>query len=131
MHIENTSTTQTVSEEALLSTTLENPQEPLSPVPREFTIPRIQEKNTTPSFFEKESAEERSLPPSETQSLQELYQKYCNCTACPLHRGRTNFAFGQGNPKAKSYSLVKVQENKKIVKDYPLSDVQGSCSRKC
>ena len=102
MHIENTSTTQTVvSEEALLSTTLENPQEPLSPVPRESTIPRIQEKNTTPSFFEKESAEERSLPPSETQSLQELYQKYCNCTACPLHQGRTNFVFGQGNPKAK------------------------------
>lgn len=33
--------------------------------------------------------------------LDELYQPYCNCTACPLgFLGRQNVVFGEGNPQA-------------------------------
>ncbi len=36
-----------------------------------------------------------------TNSLEELNKLICNCTKCNLHKGRTNFVFGSGNPNAK------------------------------
>lgn len=36
-----------------------------------------------------------------TTSLEELNKLICNCTKCNLHKNRTNFVFGAGNPNAK------------------------------
>lgn len=36
-----------------------------------------------------------------TNKLDELKIKYKNCKKCPLSNGRTNFVYGEGNPKAK------------------------------
>lgn len=36
-----------------------------------------------------------------TSSLEELNKLICSCTKCKLHKGRNNFVFGSGNPKAK------------------------------
>ena len=33
-------------------------------------------------------------------TLDELDSRIHNCTKCPLHKGRTNFVFGSGNPNA-------------------------------
>ena len=38
---------------------------------------------------------------SNTEKLNELYQKCSNCTLCALHETRTNCVFGKGNPDAK------------------------------
>ncbi|MDT3697758.1 MAG: uracil-DNA glycosylase [Ignavibacterium sp.] len=37
----------------------------------------------------------------DAESLEQLNNMICNCTKCDLHKGRTNFVFGSGNPNAK------------------------------
>jgi len=34
------------------------------------------------------------------KSLKQFEQEICDCTKCALHKGRTKFVFGTGNPKA-------------------------------
>lgn len=36
----------------------------------------------------------------DAESLEQLNKMICNCTKCALHKGRTNFVFGSGNPNA-------------------------------
>lgn len=37
---------------------------------------------------------------SDSRDLNELYSKINNCTKCELHKNRTHFVFGSGNPNA-------------------------------
>lgn len=37
---------------------------------------------------------------TESKNLDELYHKINSCTKCNLHKNRTNFVFGSGNPNA-------------------------------
>ena len=36
-----------------------------------------------------------------TMNLEEIREEIGDCTRCPLHEGRTNLVFGEGNPKAR------------------------------
>ena len=38
---------------------------------------------------------------TKTMTLEEIREEIGDCTRCPLHEGRTNLVFGDGNPKAK------------------------------
>ncbi len=38
---------------------------------------------------------------SEVMTLEEISEEIGDCTRCPLHEGRTNLVFGDGNPKAR------------------------------
>lgn len=43
---------------------------------------------------------ENSVSSASPSSLEEFNQSICNCTRCDLHKGRTKFVFGVGNPDA-------------------------------
>jgi len=45
--------------------------------------------------------EPANLFDGKVMTLQEIEQEIGDCTRCPLHEGRTNLVFGDGNPKAR------------------------------
>ncbi|RLB78900.1 MAG: uracil-DNA glycosylase, partial [Deltaproteobacteria bacterium] len=49
----------------------------------------------------------QGMSPEQADSLEELRDLIGECRRCPLHKGRTNLVFGEGNPNA---SLVFVGE---------------------
>lgn len=46
------------------------------------------------------SQEKETVKWESATTLEELNAMICNCTACPLHKGRNKFVFGKGNPNA-------------------------------
>ena len=74
------------------------------PVTYETKEPRTQQmaKEATPVDSEIITIEEPAgLFDSEVMTLDEIREEIGDCTRCPLHEGRTNLVFGDGNPKAR------------------------------
>ncbi len=70
-----------------------------------FTSQSLNSKTTVVTKIKDGNADE--IPLFETKenwekatSLEELDKLINNCTKCPLHKSRTNFVFGVGNPNA-------------------------------
>lgn len=53
------------------------------------------------NIFERELAIHQGEPWAQAATLEELKELTKNCTKCELHKGRKNYVFGVGNPKAK------------------------------
>ncbi len=66
----------------------------------------LQRKTTVVTKIKNENEDDNSLFDikqdwEKAASLEELDSLINNCTKCPLHKSRTNFVFGVGNPDAK------------------------------
>ena len=58
----------------------------------------------------------------DAESLEQLNKMISNCTKCALHKGRTNFVFGSGNPDADVMVVGKDLVLKRTNKVYLLSE---------
>ncbi len=58
------------------------------------------EMGDTEIMISRESVEKMPQPVKEYKNLEEFENDINECTKCPLHKGRTKFVFGVGNPDA-------------------------------
>lgn len=76
------------------------PKKAISAVKNEHEKPLVIEKITT-TYTHQTLLDEKIDPTwQEAKSLDELREKIKHCQKCPLGMTRTNFVFGEGNPKA-------------------------------
>lgn len=70
-------------------------------IPDIFELRLVTEKVFTKKFEEAPTlfGDKKDLWES-SENLDELNKLICNCTKCGLHKGRSKFVFGVGNPKA-------------------------------
>ncbi len=76
---------------------VEEPVQDTTPI----EMARKKTENTLAAQFDPADVNENSVGDYRgAQSLEELYDRIHNCQRCPLHKTRTKFVFGKGNPNA-------------------------------